>query len=42
MITHKVILLLCVLVARGGISPPVPSTNTRSSCEAILITGGKS
>jgi len=47
MIALKVTLLLCVLIAKGGIITPGPSSTTKSSSEAItreaiLITGGHS
>ena len=41
MIALKVTMLLCVLVAQGGIVTPGPSSTTKSSSEAILITGGR-
>ena len=42
MIALKVTLLLCVLVAQGGIVLPGPSRATKSSSEAIITSTTKS
>ena len=41
MIALKVTMLLCALIAKGGIVTPGPSSTTNSSSEATLITEGR-